>query len=213
MNRCLTLVLAFVGTAAVSASAQSAPDGTRYFVEAGAAADRDANTLAGRPTTVPAFTTAFGAAFSNLWTIRFDASLPGWHESSYTDVFGPGSSGVTTTVTTRQRHRLIGLGFLAGRDLPAGARLRVTPLAGFSSFIHTDRGDSVVLSRTATRVFHTDSYGYTQHEPRIALSAGADLSFQTSERVALVPQIRIVGVLGDDWEPIVRTGVAVRIGL
>ena len=213
MNRCLGLTLVLFATTAVSANAQPTSLGPRYFVEAGAAADRDANTIAGRPTTVPAFTTAFGAAFSNLWTIRFDASLPGWHESSNTEILGWESFGVTTTVTTRERHRLIGLGFLTGRDVPAGPRLRVTPLGGFSSFIHTDRGDTLAVSRTATRVYHTEAYGYTQSEPRIALVAGADLSIQVSERFAVVPQMRIVGVLGDEWAPIARAGVALRVGL
>src|SRR5262245_21684123 len=76
MNLVITGLLV---ASAAPVGAQSAPDGSRGYVDAGFLADLDPYTYSDGTHGSPGGLFAAGVAFPSRWTMRFETALPAWH--------------------------------------------------------------------------------------------------------------------------------------
>jgi hypothetical protein len=209
MNRCLALAAGILVVFTASAAhAQSAP--SRFFADAAIVADLDPNSPGEDSQPTPAVRATIGTALPHRWTARFEATIPGWHESQYS--YTCSCSSGSRTFTGIEGHRLMTYGFFVGRDLSLSSRVQLTPLIGFAVVDHADRENETVTTRLSSGVT-TESSASNPHEMIPALIFGADLPFALSHHVSLVPQVRFEGFPQyGSAATVVRPGVAVRIG-
>src|SRR5262245_61940832 len=210
MNRCIALWTVLLTLTAAAAQAQSAYSSPRFYFMAGTVADFDPNTYSDDTTGTPAIKTSIGASLSHRWTTRFELTIPRWHETPFTSTCG--CSAARTTTSGTDSHRITTYDFLFGRDLSVSRRVQFTPLIGFSAASHADReNETVTITRASGTTVESNSQDHKELITSIAW--GVDLTLAISERVAIVPQLRMNTLLQySDAGPIVRPGVAVRIG-
>lgn len=173
-------------TLATPAAAQT-PYG---FVEGGILADYDP-TLRADTTTTAGVSGSLGVFFTPRWSLRAEFDYPQWHGTRRT-----GESRVVDHLEAfdlREDGRAPTWSVLAGRHYAQDSRVGFAWVAGLTAAQRhsrtrgwTERRDlqGNVITRTD---IDNDSSGYTWP----ALTAGADVTIALTNRLALVPQIRV----------------------
>lgn len=194
--------------AATTVQAQSVVRSPRAYLDGGIAADLDPNTYASGLDSRPAGALAIGAALPHRWTLRFEATVPSWHEESNTSTCSRCFPQGPVTISQMQQHRISTYAFMTGRDFSLGRRVQFTPLIGATVSDHEDHNE-VTFSPAVVAPGPS-----TNHEPLFIVSWGVELAIAVTERVAIVPGLRMHVVPGyDEALPIVRPGLTIRVGL
>jgi hypothetical protein len=199
----------FMCVAAGTASAQSQISGVRHFVEGGVIADIDGNAYTDDATTAPGGVFGLGTSLPRHWTVRFEATRPGWHESTYRYA-GQLSGSNTLTYSGVEQHRIETYAVLFGKDVALSPRATFTVLGGLSAARHVDHYVETT-EMTRAGVVTTTSNSNQPSELISTLAVGAEVAIAVTPRVAIVPGFRAHAPLGYEsgfnmWRP----GVNVR---
>ena len=203
------LILGATMLAATSslASAQT-PSGFRGFADVSIVADVDSNTYSADSDTRPAIAGTIGVALPRNWSVRFEGTLPAWHEEDYDYSYGSGTQ--KTTESGVERHRISTYSFLFGKEFTVGRRVAVTPLVGLSAARHSDQEDGIV-ERNRAGVVTREFSNYDAHDMLSTFTVGADVPITLTPRISIVPGFRTHAVLGyEGGFSIWRPGIAFR---
>src|SRR5688500_17974870 len=185
---------AAMGLLLLSLAEPAAAQARFAFVEAGLLADYDP-TLHGDTTTKAGITASAGVFLSRRWSLRAEVEYPQWHGTTRSGESRSVPNGIPRIdrFDLLEERRPTSMSVLAGRDVPPDHRVNLTLLGGVTITRRDSRtsGTIDVFDVDGNLIDHEDlrrdSGGYNW----LALSAGADATIALTERLALVPQIRV----------------------